>query len=290
MGGTLEVKSVLGKGSTFTLNLPTKIIDNSKKELLNLEKAHKYKFAILNTSKEGEVFTRLIHKYLEDLNISNVIELSSYQDFGYDILFFVPNDEYNENVIEANIPAIAMLRSNQVKLADINHITSLYAPFAPTSLIQAIDDIALESIMRADTTNNELVQEDEELQYKGKILVAEDNKTNQMLIGLLLFDYGIEYTIANNGEEVVEIFKNQKFDLVLMDENMPKMNGLKAMKLIKEYEIENSLEKTPIVALTAAVLQTDVERFLGEGMDGFVAKPIDNKKLEIELNKYLQRI
>ena len=292
MNGKLSVTSKKGSGSTFTLKLPIKTINTSPKELLDLNKVIKYKFAVLNNSQENEIFVRVIKKYLLDLGITNVVKLNKYQKNGYDILFFIPSDDYNDEIVEAEIPAIAMLRSNFVKLALIPHITSLYAPFAPVSVIQAIDDITVENIQDISKikTINEDIQINNEVQFIGHVLVAEDNKTNQMLISIILDDYGIDYKIANNGMEAVDMFKEYKFDLVLMDENMPELNGLGAMKQIKEYEMKHSLEKTPIVALTANALTTDIERFLNAGMDGFVAKPINTKYLEQELKKYLKRI
>ena len=105
-----------------------------------------------------------------------------------------------------------------------------------------------------------------------------------------MMDYGIDFTLANDGEEAVEKFKEGNFDMVLMDENMPNMNGIEAMKQIKAYEKEKNLQTTPIIALTASALEADKKMFLSEGMDGFVAKPIENKMLEAELDKYLKRV
>ena len=102
-------------------------------------------------------------------------------------------------------------------------------------------------------------------------------------------DYDVDFEIANDGVEAVAMFKKGEFDMVLMDENMPNMNGLEAMAQIKAYEKEKNLEVTPIIALTASALDTDREMFLKAGMDGFIAKPIDNKMLEKELAKYLKR-
>ena len=130
---------------------------------------------------------------------------------------------------------------------------------------------------------------EEDLKFSGSVLVAEDNKTNQMLISLLLDDYEIDYKIANDGLEAVKTFKEDKFDLVLMDENMPELNGIGAMQQIKEYEEQNSMILTPIIALTANVLESDKERFLNAGMDGFVGKPINTKELEAEFLKYLKK-
>jgi len=290
MGGTLKVKSIEGRGSTFTLKVPIDIINDSTKRSLDLDNIKDYRFAILNTSKESKIFFKVLNKYLNDMGITSIIEINEYQEYGYDILFFVPNDIYNENIVEANIPAIAVLRSNQVQLAHIQNITSLYAPFFPISIIDAINKITIQNIKKSDNSIKQVKAEKEQRTYRGNVLVVEDNKENQMLIALILFEYGLGYEISSNGKEAVKAFKEQKFDLVFMDKNMPILNGSGAVKQIKEYEKQNSLKNTPIIALSAAVLQTDIDRFLDEGMDGFVAKPIDTEKLEIELDKYLKRV
>ncbi len=117
----------------------------------------------------------------------------------------------------------------------------------------------------------------------GHILIAEDNKTNQMLIGLLVEDLGLTYTIADNGVDAIDKFSKEKFDLILMDENMPKMNGLEAMNRIRSMDGGD----LPIISLTANVMQGDRERFLDAGMNGYVAKPIDEKELYNELKSFL---
>jgi len=119
-----------------------------------------------------------------------------------------------------------------------------------------------------------------------KILLVEDNKSNQILMSVILKQMNITFDIANNGEEAVDIFKINKYDLVLMDENMPKMNGLEASKIILDYEKTHTIEHTPIVALTANSLSEDKKRFLEAGMDEYLSKPIDR----FELNRVLQNL
>ena len=289
MNGELTLTSEENKGSTFTLKLPIKIINSSTKELINHKQISKYTFAILNKCADCESQSKLIKKYLNDFGVTDILELNEYQDDGYDLLFFVPDDEYNEDIVLSNKPAIAILRTAAIKLANLEHIQPLYAPFAPKLVIEAINEIGLESIKLVSSDIQEPIEEEEEEQFKGIVLVAEDNKTNQMLISLILDDYGLEYDIANNGVEAVSMFKESKYDLVLMDENMPELNGIGAMQQIKEYEKEKKLLFTPIIALTASVLDTDKEMFLNAGMDGFVGKPIDTKELEFVFNRYLEK-
>ncbi len=288
MNGTLTLTSQEMKGSTFTLKLPIEIVESEPNESLYLKSISHLRFAILsNTLSDSLNYTKLIKRYLKDFGIQTIIELDSYQEDGYDVLFFIPDDEYNEDVVNATIPSIVILRSATIKLANLHHIQPLYAPFLPNSIIQAIKDLCIENINTPVSDNTTIVED--EILYKGKILVAEDNKTNQMLISLLLDDYAIDYLIANNGLEAVELFKKHKFDMVLMDENMPELNGIGAMQKIREYEEENALLHTPVIALTASVLESDKKMFLNAGMDGFVGKPINNKELEAEFDKYLQK-
>jgi len=120
-----------------------------------------------------------------------------------------------------------------------------------------------------------------------KILLVEDNKTNQMLMNILLGDLGLDIDLAENGLEAVEKFKENKYDLILMDENMPKMSGIEATKIILDLEKQNNAVHTPIVALTANALATDRARFLSAGMDEFITKPIDNKNFIGILHSFL---
>ncbi len=127
----------------------------------------------------------------------------------------------------------------------------------------------------------------DEIDFKGKkVLVAEDIKTNQMLIEILLKDMNLDVTLANDGLEAEELFESNKYDIVFMDINMPNKNGIEAMHAIREYEKE-SKSKTPIVALTANAVGGDKERFIKDGFDDYLAKPIDNEELAALLKRYI---
>ncbi len=121
--------------------------------------------------------------------------------------------------------------------------------------------------------------------FKGHALIVEDNKTNQMLIEILLDEYGLSSEVANDGLEALKIYKKDHFQIIFMDENMPNLGGIQTMyKLRKQYD-----KLPPIVALTANTMKGDKERFLEAGMDDFIAKPIDNEDLLAVLKKYLPR-
>ena len=98
---------------------------------------------------------------------------------------------------------------------------------------------------------------------------------------------GIKVFVVSNGLEAFEIVQKKNFDLILMDINMPIMNGMEATEKILEYEKEKNLIHTPIVALTANAIKGDKEKFLSYGMDGYLSKPIDKNELDLILRNYL---
>ena len=111
-----------------------------------------------------------------------------------------------------------------------------------------------------------------------RILLAEDSLLNQKLAVGLLTKWGHAVTVANNGQEAVVAVTRQVFDLVLMDIQMPEMNGFEATEAIRGQERERG-GRVPIVALTAHALKGDRERCLEAGMDGYVSKPIRQEEL-----------
>jgi CheY-like chemotaxis protein len=133
-----------------------------------------------------------------------------------------------------------------------------------------------------------LCKHDVGIRFKGHILVAEDNKANQELIKILLTKYGLSFDLVQNGLEAVELYKKNSYDLVLMDEQMPIMDGNEAVSQILQYEKDENLRHTPISALTANVIKGAKERVLNGGFDSFLGKPIVLKELERIFSMYLK--
>ena len=127
----------------------------------------------------------------------------------------------------------------------------------------------------------------DELDLKGHILIVEDYEANRMFVSIVLDNAGITYDMAHDGLEAIEKFKENKYDLILMDENMPNMGGMEATKEILKLEQEQNLPHTPIVSLTANALQGDKERFLAAGFDDYLTKPIEPDLLLKTLAKHI---
>jgi signal transduction histidine kinase/CheY-like chemotaxis protein len=112
-----------------------------------------------------------------------------------------------------------------------------------------------------------------------RILLAEDNAINQKLAVRLLEKRGHSVVVANNGRAAVDAYQLQRFDLILMDVQMPGMDGFEATAAIRAHEAARPGPRVPIVAMTAHAMKGDRERCLAAGMDGYVAKPIDTQRL-----------
>jgi CheY-like chemotaxis protein len=110
------------------------------------------------------------------------------------------------------------------------------------------------------------------------ILVAEDNFVNLKLITRLLERWGQQVTLAGNGREAIEAFQKKAFDLVILDIQMPELDGFGAAAAIREIESETG-KHTPIVAVTAHALAGKREEYLARGIDAFVSKPIAPREL-----------
>ena len=131
---------------------------------------------------------------------------------------------------------------------------------------------------RLDTDSEETVQP----HFSGHVLVAEDVEGNQVLLKTLLNRMGLEVTIAADGNEVLQRALTREFDLILMDIQMPYMNGYEATKALRKEGI-----KTPIVAQTAYAMKGDDKKCLEAGCDDYLAKPIVYRQLVAMLDKYL---
>ena len=127
----------------------------------------------------------------------------------------------------------------------------------------------------------------EESSKPARILAAEDNPTNQLILRALLEPFNIELTMVADGREAVEAWAGGAFDLILMDVQMPILGGADATMEIREREGSEGLRRTPIIALTANVMRHQIEAYAQAGMDGHVSKPIQLSELLIAIDTAL---
>jgi signal transduction histidine kinase/HPt (histidine-containing phosphotransfer) domain-containing protein len=123
--------------------------------------------------------------------------------------------------------------------------------------------------------------------FEGHLLVAEDNPVNQKLLQRLLVTMNLTCDMASNGSEAYELYTSEDYDLVLMDVNMPFMDGKRATIKIREFEEQHGVSRVPIVSLSANARVEDIKHYIEIGMDDYIAKPILRAKVYEVFKKYL---
>ena len=137
------------------------------------------------------------------------------------------------------------------------------------------------------TANNILLKSDKVFYgNQEKVLVVEDNLMNQKYIGTLLKKWNLNYTIANNGQEAIDLFKDHNYEVIFMDLQMPVLDGFEATHQIRAYE--GNQHQTPIIALTASTFLSKKQLALEAGMTDFISKPFTPDQLAEVINKYIK--
>jgi len=288
MGGKLEVKSRIGFGSEFYFTLPIEECANQKgfdplKKLGGI-------IVFIFQPRGRDMYSDAIENYLQSFGVNNLIYAKAIKDIYQveDTLLIFKSNAFDVDEVKrllAKGHKIIMIKSalsenyHDVFKGDISVVNP---PITPSHLYDALLQLYVSEIKKDD-----IVIVDFEKQLQGKILVAEDQEANQYLMSVILKNLHLDFEFANDGVEAIQMFEENKYDLVFMDENMPNMNGTEATKIINEFEEEKGLEHTPIVALTANALKGDRKYFLESGLDDYLSKPIDKILLIQILHKYL---
>jgi signal transduction histidine kinase/FixJ family two-component response regulator len=285
MGGAIELESELGEGSLFTLKIP--VIANYECEIPKFDVSifDGIRFGLLEYDPSESYKLESLQRYWEHFGLD--IHLVSTVRGECDLLIFLEssiNDEKREMIIRHNIPSVAILDFLDDRYDSIATIVPLTFPIYCTKLQNALSEVL--GITHSRHTLE--VGENGRLGFIGKVLVAEDNHANQELIKIILERYGLEYAIASNGQEALMEYRSENFDLIFMDEQMPKMDGNEATAAILAYEKETGHEHTPIIALTANVIKGARERSIQNGYDSFLGKPIVLREIEQIFERYLE--
>ena len=122
--------------------------------------------------------------------------------------------------------------------------------------------------------------------YSGDILVVEDDKVNQMFIRKILVGWGYTVDVASNGLEAIDSHRKKNYDVILMDIQMPEMDGIEATAIIRKWEGES--RHTPIIALTAFAIIGDREKFMSMNMDEYISKPVETERLFQLLRSFME--
>ena len=298
MGGHIQIESELNKGTKFFFEISLEVLE--AEETFKPGTFTKLKIALLD--KESNIKQDYLKKYLkyagiEPFYFKSVEELRDIVKneslnavtFVYETMQSSEFIEYLES-INMNYTLISSL-SNKPEIDNFNH-KAIYIvwdpinPYKTFAMLEEIDNSRLNTYKKAIETISKKEQETDKFDLK--VLVAEDNPINQKLIKITLEQMGINVVLSNNGLEAFNKYSisPEAYDLIFMDIQMPVMDGVEATHEILEFEQEEEIEHTPIIALTANALKGDRERFLAEGMDEYLTKPLKKEELVKILNHF----
>ncbi len=297
MGGTLALESEIGKGSKFYFTLEFDESTSSSEDYMG--SFSEFNCAVLSSVQTPKPHSQFIYnyfnyfgskvKYYNDFyNLKNLIYRSGcniivadYEDLS--------KDEINE-YSKIKLPIIIILKaSQQSKFNSLKskYITPIYEPINMTKIIRIL------KAGRKFLPSNETAKIQPKTistfgkKFNAQVLVAEDNEINQKLIRRTLEDLGLSITIAGNGLEALEKRKANHYDLIFMDIAMPVMDGVISTQEIIKYEEKKGVPHIPIIAITANALKGDRERFMKEGLDEYITKPIKKDSILNVLNMFI---
>jgi signal transduction histidine kinase/ligand-binding sensor domain-containing protein/CheY-like chemotaxis protein/HPt (histidine-containing phosphotransfer) domain-containing protein len=285
MGGDIAIRSAIGKGTAITISLPLKISSHYKME--------EYSFANMRAAIHSSndptyemVASHIARLGIEPIKISREMLSSNMQ--SRDSIYIIDYDSFEsesdlrqviENIeIKSGLLLVPLRGANFS--GSLQNFTKLTKPITTKGLSNALQLIDLQpkfhDVPGFNVKNTECK----------RILVAEDVETNQKIIMEMILLLGHEVDIAKNGNEAVTYFLSNEYDVIFMDCQMPILDGFEATKKIREIELRDSLQKTPIIALTAGFNKQDKDRCMSSGMNYYITKPFSVADIESAIQNF----
>lgn len=299
MGGELKVESVSGKGSRFYFKIALPIDVEKIKPFPWLKKTNLDLLSVLLIESNASA-QKVISEFLKTMHCSvqtasspdealSLLEKQSFQLLiaNYDLVGMsalqfldkLPSSAKNMHKLLLHSIQLDEKITKEAIKKGFNECLSkpiqIYSLYNTLQMILGNED----AVKKKMPSNKKIIFEE------SSILLVEDDQTNQELATALLTSVGLLVVVANNGLQAIEMVKENRYDLILMDIQMPIMDGIMATKKIRE--LGGYWSTIPILAMTAHALRGDSARFIKEGMNSHIAKPIDPYNLYLELAKWL---
>ena len=288
MGGNIEVKSVYGEGSTFTITIPQKY--HNREALAHVENSHEVAVLLYERRK---VYAESILYTISNLGANHILVESDSElenkikNQIFDFLFisfslFKKNEE------------IVKKYGNEIRVVVLAEFGEAIPNKDMNVISMPVYAISIANVLNGQRDNFSYSDNNESIAKfsapNAKLLIVDDINTNLKVIQGLLLPYNMQVDLCKSGMEAIKLIKSKDYDMVFMDHKMPEMDGIEAVRRIREMEDDNSYYKNvPIVALTANAVSGTREMFLENGLNDFLSKPIDTVMLNAILEKWIPR-
>jgi len=288
MGGKIHLESQPNKGSTFSFILTLEEDKNITNEIIMSYDTMQIGLAlpVKNIERDIDIFLEkycnylgqdfTIYYYDDIFNAENQITLPDVMIFDHHYARYEGELEKISALSCKKVLITNGLLKNRIDLDRHKFNSITHAPIMLHKLETFLQEVTGENKKYEDFVDKEIAHF-----INLKALVAEDNPINQKLIKLTLEKFGLDVTLVDNGQEAVNMRKENHYDLIFMDIQMPIMNGIEATEAILAYEKENNIKNhIPIIALTANALVGDREKYIEAGLDNYIAKPIELESIK----------
>ena len=297
MGGTIWVESELGKGSTFAFTIKTKKVTDAE-EAISKSYVSNIRVLVIDDSKATrDYFSRLMKVNAIYCDVAEQAlqakMIMKHEQRPYDIIFldwYMPDIRGFQYISEIKQlhpqgSIVLMISANDwneveadARAAGVDDMLS--KPLFSSALVNVINHcIGFETIQLIEQKKTEQINPSFDYS-KNTILIAEDIEINREIMSAILDDCGVNIIFAEDGEQAVALYQQhyQYIDMILMDINMPKMDGYEATRRIRAMEYHQA-RFVPIIAMTANVFKEDIDKCIACGMNNHTGKPVDSKEL-----------
>jgi len=308
MGGRMWLHSQLGEGSTFHFSVQLQRSENAMPALMHpVDLTGRHMLVVDDNATNRRILRAMLasmHVSCQEVDSGQAaLVLMQQEGTKFDCILLdaqMPGMDGYElahhlHAEHPDLPPMLMLssgalRGDAVRCQEAGIAGFFAKPIASDELLAALGRLFEPPLNSPSPTASPLLTRHSlrEAQRALNILLVEDHPTNQKLALGLLNKWGHQGTLAQNGQEALDLLASQSFDVILMDMQMPVMGGIEATQRIRRRESEKHLPRTPIIAMTAAAMQDDRDACLAAGMDDYLSKPIKVKELQEKLLAYTQ--